>query len=254
MFTYEEIYELNQLCEENEKFAKYIKRLREENNLLLSKVTHEFGNPLALIHSTAQLIDSRYPEVQDIKYWGQLKSDISSLSDLLHNFSDYNHCTKLRIEVVNLFELVQNTVKSFEVSAMEKKVTIEMNELDKPMDCLLMYACDKVKLRQVFTNIIKNALEATKEGDYIRVTLPTKVMRMSTSGYEREYIKIDIANNGFPIKEADKKDLFVLFVSSKPSCGGLGLPIAQRIVSAHNGTIGIEATEKETTFSVYLPV
>lgn len=254
MFTYDEICELDQLCNENEVFAKYVTRLREENNILLFKVTHEFGNPLTLIDSTAQLIDSRYPEVHNIKYWTQLKNDITSLSELLHNFSNYNYCAKLQIRPINLLELIENTVKSFEVVAMEKEISIKIDQLDNPLDCLLMYACDKVKMRQVLTNIIKNAFEATEEGDYIHVDLPTEIVRLEFDGNKREYIKIEISNNGRPLVETEQEPLFIPFVSNKLSFGGMGLQIAYKIVCAHNGTITMQSTEKETSFSIYLPV
>lgn len=254
MFTYDEICELDQLCDENEVFAKYVAKFREENNILLSKVTHELGNPLTLIDSTAQLIDSRYPEIHNIKYWDQLKSDITSLSELLHNFANYNYCAKLHIESINLMKLIEKTVKSFEVPAMEKGITIEVDKLDKPMDCLLVYACDKVKIRQVITNIVKNAFEATETRDYIHVSLPTEVVSMRFNGNERNYLRIDISNNGRPIVKDDKQSLFTPFVSSKPSCGGMGLPVAYKIICAHNGMITMQSTEQETSFSIYLPV
>lgn len=253
MFTYDEICELDQLCNESEVFAKYVEKLKEENNILLSKVTHEFGNPLTLIDSTAQLIESRYPEVHKIKYWDQLKSDITSLSELLHNFSDFNHCARIQVETIDLLDLVEQTVKSFEAVSMEKGVSIEVNQLDEPMDCLLEYACDKVKIRQVFTNIIKNGFEATKPGDNICVSLPKEVVVMGNSGSQREYIKIDISNNGRPIADMEKETMFLPFVSSKPSCGGMGLPVAYKVICAHNGTITVDSNEEKTVFSIYLP-
>lgn len=254
MFTYDEICELDQLCNENKVFAKYVEKFKEENNILLSKVTHEFGNPLTLIDSTAQLIDSRYPEVHEIKYWDQLKSDISSLSELLHNFSNYNHCARLNVDSIDLLELIEQTVKSFEAISMRKGVTISVDELDEPMDCLLEYACDKVKIRQVFTNIIKNGFEATKPGDDICISLPNEVVIMGSNGNQREYIKIDISNNGRPISDEEKETMFLPFVSSKPSCGGMGLPVAYKVVCAHNGTITVDSKEEKTIFSIYLPV
>lgn len=253
MFTYDEICELDQLCNESEVFAKYVERFKEENNILLSKVTHEFGNPLTLIDSTAQLIDSRYPEVHKIKYWDQLKRDITSLSELLHNFSNFNHCARIQVETIDLLDLIEQTVKSFEAVSIEKGVSIELNQLDEPMDCLLEYACDKVKIRQVLTNIIKNGFEATQPGDNICVSIPKEVVIMGGNGSQREYIKIDISNNGRPVSEMEKETMFLPFVSSKPSCGGMGLPVAYKVVCAHNGTITVDSKEEETVFSIYLP-
>lgn len=73
MFTDEELEEINVLCEKNELFAKYMGKYQEESDNLLAYVTHEIGNGLTLINSTAQLMESQNQKLCEMKYWGAVK-------------------------------------------------------------------------------------------------------------------------------------------------------------------------------------
>lgn len=249
MFTYDETLEISRLCEENEKFAKYMNRFREENDKLLSKVTHELRNPLTLISSTAQLIESRNPEVCDIKYWNQMRADIANMIELLASFSKYRYSSSLECKETDIIELVDEVVESFQAVAVEKNISITMKEPEHLDYRMVSYMCDPVKLRQVMTNLIKNAVEATCEGEKIWISFTEK---------ESSYMKIEIANNGKLIGKEELEKIFEFNVSSKGENRGLGLPIAQRIVEAHKGVLEVLSEEikgeRKTVFSICLPM
>ena len=156
MFTYDEICELSMLCKENELFNKYVKKFKRENENLLSKVTHELGNHLTLISSTAQLLEKRNPEVSYIKHWTQLRDDIENMKQLLSSLSKYRCKECLEYKETDLTELVDEIVESFQGLAVEKNVSIIMKEVPFEEE-LISYKCDPVKIRQVVVNLIKNA-------------------------------------------------------------------------------------------------
>ena len=251
MFDYNEICEINALCEENELFSKYVEKFKEENERLLSKVTHELGNYLTLINSTSQLMESQNPEIQQIKYWKQLRSDIENMKELFLSFSKYNaYEDTLQYKETDIVELVDDIVESFQVVAKEKNITLTMEEA--PLDEeIIYYLCDSVKIKQVIVNLLKNAIEAVEKDGTIFVRILGKEETKS-------YFKIQIVNDG-PLIEANKMEtIFHLNVSDKGEKRGVGLPLARQIVEAHKGKIEVCSKEangkRETKFSVCLPV
>lgn len=251
MFTQEEINEINVLCKENELFAKYINRYEEENERLLASVTHEMGNQLTLISSTAQLMESRNAELHDIKYWDQLRSDIEVMREYFLSFSQYRHGSQLECRETDLVDLVEETVESFQAVAVQKNVSVEMEEAEELDITLFSCMLDSVKIKQAIVNLMKNALEAVKEGERIWVRLLGKEQTGS------DYIKIEIGNNGELIQKENLKTIFEFGVSEKGDGRGIGLALTDKIVKAHKGILEVvseeEAGERKTVFSIHLP-
>lgn len=109
--------------------------------------------------------------------------------------------------------------------------------------------CDLAQLNQVFLNIIKNAAQATPpaEGE---ITITTSVATGAR-------VRIDVADNGRGIAEADLPRVFEAFFSGRADDGGtgLGLSISQRIVEGHGGTIEVVSKPGQgSTFSIFLPL
>ena len=254
MFTYDEICELSMLCKENELFNKYVKKFKRENESLLSKVTHELGNHLTLISSTAQLLEKRNPEVSYIKHWTQLRDDIENMKQLLSSLSKYRCKECLEYKETDLTELVDEIVESFQGLAVEKNVSIIMKEVPFEEE-LISYKCDPVKIRQVVVNLIKNALEAVCEQGKIWVHIVGKYFDDKT---QKTYLKLEIGNNGSIIEEDTLKYIFEIYHSTKGENRGIGLPIVKQIIEAHRGKIEVASEivdgEGKTVFSIYLPL
>jgi len=136
MYSYQERLEIEKLCSESEIFDKYVNMMKEKNDILLSHMTHEIGNPLALISGTIQLMDRKYKELADIKYWNQLKEDVEALTKLLKSYSVYNNCSKLNASETNLLELVHSIINATAAMREEKKLKMFVNEIQEPMPCL----------------------------------------------------------------------------------------------------------------------
>ena len=249
MFTCDEMFEINTLCTENEKFAKYFARFRKESDELLSKVTHELRNPLTLISSTAQLIEKKNPEVCDIKHWNQMRADIESMAGLLASYSKYRYSSSLDCKETDIVELVDEVVESFQAMALEKKISITMEEPEKLDYRMVSYLCDPIKIKQTITNLVKNAIEATHEGGKVRIHLSKK---------ESDYLKIDVINNGELIAAEKMNQIFEVQVSDKGENRGWGLPVARKIIEAHGGTLEVSSEEIngecKTEFSICLPM
>jgi len=124
------------------------------------------------------------------------------------------------------------------------------------------------KMTQAILNIINNALEATPEGGTVQLT--TDIVQRSldrgqdatgphrSSPSTQQRVTIDVFNTGDPISFEDSERVFNPFFTTKPTGIGLGLSIAQQIVSAHGGHIRVmnemEGKRKGVIFRIELPI
>lgn len=254
MFSPEEFTLMNKLCNENEEVNHIISKFKEDNHQLLSRFTHEVSNSFTLINSTVQIMEQNNPDILNIPHWMQLSKDIKDLSLLLRELSNYNQCSKLNLSNVDLIKLITDIESSFHDTSLQKNVSLSIKNKDTALPYLYDYLCDNIKLRQVFLNIIKNAFEATKSGDFIKVILPENTPDFFTCEKDTTFMIISIVNNGSPIPADKIEEIFTPFITTKASGTGLGLPTVHKILCAHGGNIKAFSTKDLTTFSIYLPV
>jgi signal transduction histidine kinase len=254
MFDKEELALIERLCYENGDMNHIISKFKQENTRNLSEFTHEINNFFTLIYSTAQLIETRNPDIKKMNHWNQLYKDIKDLSELLQQLSTYNHSEKLNNSKVNLITLLKDIQNSFNFIALQKGITLSIENAESNSIYVSNYFCDYVKLRQVFYNVFKNAVEATKKGDYITIQLPKNNEDIFIDENNEAFIIISIANNGDPIPAESLEKIFTPFVTNKSNGTGLGLAIVSKILNAHGGKITVESTKQLTTFSIYLPI
>lgn len=254
MFTYSELSELEDLCRQDVLFEKYIERFREENNRLLSKVTHEIGNPLTIIYSTIQLMETKDPAVKDLTYWGQLKDDVKGLSLLLHDYSDYSNCDSLNMKKENLADMLTAIKCSFEPLIAENEITLTIDIADDMMQALKTYPCDGIKLKQVFINIIKNGIEALGENGDLWIRVPKAGAQIEELTQGDKYLIMTLGNNGSKIPDEEMKGIFSPLISSKLGGSGIGLSISNKIIEAHGGIIFVNSYDEQTEFTICLPL
>lgn len=207
---------------------------------LLAGVAHEIRNPLAAIRSTVQLWErmperARTPEslVAVIHAVDQLNGTVTQ--QLQFSRADGTDHAPLDINAS-----LRETMELFAVQAAEQRVEIEKN-LHAGLPPI---AGSGAALRQVFANLIMNALDAMHGGGRLEVTA-----RPSSTG-----VVIEFADNGEGIAPEVAPHLFEPFFTTRSQGTGLGLAICREIVIQHNGTIElVSGTEKGARFRVILP-
>lgn len=103
---------------------------------------------------------------------------------------------------------------------------------------------DVGRVKQVVMNLVANALDAVESEGAASREVHVKVEE------DGAFWKITVSDRGPGLRDAEVSDLFRVFVSTKPAGTGLGLPIAERIVKAHGGTLTLESSEGEPTRAV----
>ena len=138
---------------------------------------------------------------------------------------------------------MKNIAVSFAISLDEKNDAVKFTS--SIPSTLGNFTGDKIKLEEVFLNLLRNAHDAI--GDEGRIQL--------LASRQKDKLTIAISDNGCGIPEQHLKSIFEPFKTYKPGGTGLGLSLSKRIIEAHNGTLTVSSTEGlGSTFSVVLPI
>lgn len=231
-----------------QQICKIIQKIMDEHKQITSIFIHELRNPLSLIKGTLQYIEMKHCEVKDYKYWSQIFELIHDMEHMLSDASLLNSSTNLNIEKTNLLSLINVVVENYMPEADKQKKTLKY-KYDKECESVLSsYPCDAYKLKQTLTNLVKNALEATSEGDFIEILVSIDSIDTDTM------LSIQINNNGPKIPEDDINNIFLPFVTHKTGGTGIGLALAKRIINAHMGCIKVSSCDDLTSFIILLPL
>jgi two-component system sensor histidine kinase PilS (NtrC family) len=121
---------------------------------------------------------------------------------------------------------------------------------------------DVDQMKQVFWNLLNNAVQAISNGGEIRIDLEqqngtsreTRFLLPSSLKKRKEWLKISISDTGSGISPQEKEKIFEPFFTTKETGTGLGLSIVHKIIENHNGVIKVESeVGKGSTFTLFLP-
>ncbi|NLJ90379.1 MAG: HAMP domain-containing histidine kinase [Clostridiales bacterium] len=227
----------------SEKYSFIANHYSSHYNDVISKLCHEIKNPLTLISSTIQLMEVKYPEIKNYKYWDQLAIDVRDCIELLDSFKQYRNCIDVRLSNNNLLELIETVSNSFQPIAEKQKVELKLYVDEDVKQHYINYPIDKVRLQQALVNIIKNSMEAVDQGNYVHIRCKA----------DDSNLIIEIIDNGKLISDDIKDKIFNLRVTKKPTGSGLGLPLSRSIIRSHMGDIEVKTVDKETRIIIYLP-
>jgi signal transduction histidine kinase len=207
---------------------------------IIARMCHEIKNPIGLIRSTLQLIESQTPEVRDNKHWSSLYEELDYVSLLLDDFNSYNRSINIHKKSMDISSILDSLTECFYSVAYEKNINLYVTKT-KHLPPILG---DETRLKEVFFNLIKNALEATDTEGTIAIDIK----------HLNDFIIITINDTGIGISEEHLKDIFEPFITYKENGTGLGLPIVKTIIEQHNGTINVTSKVNEgTSFIISLP-
>lgn len=219
---------------------------------VLSVVSHDLKNPLGTIKLNTQMAmknltsESPSPE-KAIKNLDGIQKAVfimqTLISDLLEMRRIESGKMELEVKEENLNELIVEAEALLNPMAEKKSIAIENTLPANP----LMVKCDKIRVLQILSNLLSNALKFSKDGSKVEV----RVLN------EGDKIHLAVADQGPGIPEKDIPHLFDRFWQAKATAKqgtGLGLSIAQGLVQAHGGRIWVESkVNRGTTFHFTLP-
>ncbi len=203
-------------------------------------IAHEVRNPLTSVNGFLQLMKTQYPERTD--YFDIIFSEIKRIDFVLSELLVLAKPQSVHFQEVQLHGLLEQVITLLKTNAV--LANIDLKQPFKKQDAGAILA-DANQMKQLFINLIKNAIEAMPEGGSIYI---------STEKVMNEW-KITIQDEGKGMSEEDIQKIYDPFFSTKTEGTGLGLTICAAILKDHHGRMDVVSElGKGTAFHIYLPV
>jgi two-component system, sporulation sensor kinase E len=228
---------LSDITAERKSTAELIENEKISSILLLAAgVAHELGNPLNSLTIHLQLIDRKLRKLKASKETRSLedsikicRDEVTRLDGIIKNFLEAIRPRPPDLGEVYLPELIEDVLHFQARELADRGITVA-DELPAGTP---MVMADRDQLKQVFFNLVKNAMEAMQPGGRLSLKLRA----------DDDSVYAAIADTGSGIKAEDLAKLFQPYHTTKVSGHGLGLMIVQRILRDHGGHVGIESKE-----------
>ncbi len=248
-----------ELAEANAYLESANERLTELDALkskFVSDVSHELRTPISNISIYLEMLEQILSEIKSLpkrtrKFIKILRDETERLTKLITDVLNTSRLEQaidsIEMRPINVCAIVADVVEANRLKAETKGITLSLSEPDSYPNLL----ADPDQLKQVFTNLVANAINYTPKGE----------VNISTQIDEANQYIFRIQDTGMGISSSDTEHLFERFYrgqqasrSSIPGTG-LGLAITKEIVEAHNGRIKVESEiNVGTTFTVYFPI
>ncbi len=225
-------------------FEEYNKlvELEQMRKDLITRISHELKTPLTIMYGATQLVLLEYENSLDPNILNFIETCYRGcirLKELIENLLDASRLESNNFELFysreNLTEVIQESIENMRYLAKNRKLIIQQ-ELNNE----IFFEIDKIRLRQVFNNIISNAIKNTSPEGEINIKI------IDTA----EYIDIHIKDTGIGITQEERDKLFQRFgkierygedLDVDIDGPGLGLYISKKIVELHNGQVIVES-------------
>ncbi len=243
----QQVQELNRRMVEQERLAAI--------GQLCSVIAHEIRNPLGLIDLYAKLIETQVGQLELTKTQQEkqegldknihlIRESIQSLETILSELTSYSRPLELNCSSTDIVALVTDVCDFYRPSYDEKQVDLVLNE---SAVAGLMLELDTGRVRQALINLLKNALEVSKGGNKVTVSVDSR------RNDSKVYIKVRDQGPGVDPKARQK--LFTPYFSTKKNGTGLGLAHSRKILQAHGGSVELlsSSAEEGSVFALILP-
>jgi signal transduction histidine kinase len=226
-------------------------RLFQQSDLL-TEVVHELRTPLTSIrgYSKMLLLAEGIDQEKKLEFAETIHREAVRLGQMLNDFLDLARLesgrTHMAQELVNMSEVISQTLAILQPQAAERQVSITL-QVPETLPTLIG---DPDRLKQVMVNLVSNAVKYNHEGG--RVDIEVQV--------GEDELNVTVRDTGRGIAEEDLAHIFEKFYrvddpEQQAKGTGLGLSITRRIVEAHGGTIGVQSVKGQgSTFSFTLPL
>ncbi len=218
--------------------------------LLTAGLAHEIRNPLVAIRTFTQLLPERYDDAEFRNgFQGLALKEVDRICGLINDLLSFARPSKPNVAPENISDVVDNIARILEAQAKDKSVEV-VREFDLSLPKVWI---DKEQMKQVFMNLILNSIQAMKDGGTISIS--TRLAARSNADLVKEYVQVEVRDNGVGIPAENLEHIFDPFFTSKDEGSGLGLAVSHQIVQEHGGYVTVESIVGQgTSFFVQMPI
>jgi len=242
------------LTEELEKKNRELERANRLASLgqLAAGVAHEIRNPLGGIELCANLLERELSRTEGAAESPDTRSlvcniveGVRRMNSIVENLLSFTRESKIAARPVCLNPLVRQAMDALQLQSQRNRVRCVCSDAAAGH---VAVQGDPDQLRQVFINIMQNAIEAMPDGGTLAIAFA------GTRLDEKGYLCVTITDTGCGIPDEMMDKVFNPFFTTKDAGTGLGLAIVHRIVENHNGRISVESRMgRGTAVKIFLP-
>jgi signal transduction histidine kinase len=221
---------------------------------LAAGAAHEIRNPLTSIRSTIQYLQKTITDGTKKELVVGLIQEVDRINEIIEGLLSFSKPSKPETELINLDSLLEQSLNLVATTAKKRKIEIDyqFKAAEKQLEA------DPSQLKQVFLNIMMNALQAMDEGGNLQILVESSRKDGQLSSEPQTKFLITFKDSGEGIPKESLEHVFDPFFTSKKDGTGLGLSISYGIIQQHGGEIEIfSSTETEdhgTKVIVSLPI
>ncbi|MFL2879341.1 MAG: ATP-binding protein [Candidatus Pelagibacter sp.] len=249
----------------NKNFNLMIERLRNQQDKLLlnerheawenvaRKLAHEIKNPLTPIQLIIDRLNSKFTKFvnndNDKKEFDKnlltINKQIKQIENLVNEFSDFARMPKPIFKKVNLISLINENINL--MNELNNSVQINFDYGDKKAFIM----CDTEQINRVFINLLKNSIESIEEKMSKKPNILKKIDIEIDE--KNDYIETLITDNGTGFDTKNLENILKPYFTTKKNGTGLGLPIVNKIINDHNGTLKILPYKNGAKIKITIP-
>ncbi len=214
---------------------------------MIAGVSHEIKNPLGIIRSTAELLETRLEDPRRKKLASIVVEEATRLNHIVTEFLDFARPKDLQVRPCRVEDILERNLTVIEAECQKRNIRIERDyqtgDYELEADANLLY--------RAFMNLMVNAVQAMGESGTLRVETSLHCL----DSRRDPVVEVRIADTGSGIPPEDLNKIFNPFFTTREKGTGLGLPIVQSIIQSHHGTVDLTPrSEGGTNAVVRLPL
>ncbi|MCK4836447.1 MAG: HAMP domain-containing protein [Candidatus Aminicenantes bacterium] len=240
-------------------FNEMSKKLKEGQKLLVQAakmsafgqisagIVHEIGQPLTSISGLTQLLLLEKPSKKQKARIQIIQKELGRLGQIIHKFSSFSYSTDDIMASISINEVIDEVYDLFEHQTHVKGISFQL----KKEENLPLIRADKDSLKQVFINLVINAMDALES------TLEQQPFIDISTSRKEKFIHVDVEDNGIGIPKENHLKIFNPFFTTKSAekGSGLGLAIIDSIIHKHKAFIEMKSkVGKGTCFTISFPI
>ncbi|CAM4370547.1 histidine kinase [Bacillus manliponensis] len=206
---------------------------------MATAIGHEIRNPLTALKGFTKLQAEKHPE--DRTYYDIMTQEIERMNEIVSELMLFGRPKSKEYQLHSIEEIILYVTRIVEQATSGQKVTLKV-EFDKSLPKVY---CDERQMKQVFLNLLRNAIEAMPAGGDIVIS----------GVVSKDMMNIRVKDTGCGIVESEIPKIGEAFYTTKESGTGLGLMVTYKIIEEHEGTIQFMSNVGEgTTVELSLPI
>ena len=259
------VTDLTEKKRHEETLVKHHKELEEKINELnkinanleefIHVISHDLKEPLRKIVMHNGKIDGSYLSENDAKSMNVMKSSALRLNSLVDDLVNYSSHTAQEERIsINLEAIITEVKDDLEIIITDKNAAVEV------VGTLPLIKASKVQMRQLFANLITNAIKYSKKDVAPLIQISQIELNENEVGkLSDKFIKIQVKDNGIGMEKSHLTKIFTIFqrlhAKNEYSGNGIGLAICKKIMENHSGIITVESEPNQgTVFNLLFPI